>query len=72
MNVASVMVKMAKLPDIFAAAQLLHNLKLLEATPAEIVKKYVAANPEINEALALQSNYPECRVAESSALDTQK
>lgn len=72
MNVASVMAKMAKLPDIFAAAQLLHNLKLLESTPAEVVKKYVAANPEINEALALQSNYRGCRVAEASALDAQE
>jgi len=54
MSVVKTMTKLAALPDIFKAAQLLerHNLLLHGETAAEVVKRYVEANPDINATLA--------------------
>lgn len=54
MNVAQTMVKMAALPDILRAAQVLEQHGLLQPgeQAADVVKRYVEANPDINAALA--------------------
>lgn len=54
MSVAKTMVKLASLPDILAAAQVLERHGLLPAgeTANDVVKRYVQANPDINAALA--------------------
>jgi hypothetical protein len=41
--------KIAMLPRILEAATLLHELGLLEEQPNESVKRYVQANPDINQ-----------------------
>ena len=47
-----VMTKLAALADIFKAAKILEYHSLLGGKDAEsVVREYVAANPEINEAL---------------------
>ena len=46
--------KIALLPNILSAAQLLYELGLSKETPQETVKKYVLANPDINELLKRQ------------------
>lgn len=54
MSVVKTMVKLAALPDILRAAQVLEQHGLLQPgeQAADVVKRYMAANPEINEALA--------------------
>lgn len=54
MSVAKTMVKMAALADILRAAQVLERHGLLQpgVKAADVVKRYVEANPDINEALA--------------------
>lgn len=54
MNIARAMAKMANLPRILSAAQVLHDAGLITEAPNEVVKRYVLANPEINEMLARQ------------------
>lgn len=53
MSIAKTMVKMAELPGIFKAAQTLehHGLLLHGEKAHEVVKRYVEANPDINEML---------------------
>lgn len=57
MSVAQTMVKLAALPDILKAAQVLerHGLLLNGEKAADVVKRFVAANPDVNEALAKTS-----------------
>jgi hypothetical protein len=43
--------KMALLPQILEAAQLLHKLGLTSKRPATYVKQYVEENPDINQLL---------------------
>ena len=57
MNIAKVMTKIAALPRILEAAKLLHDLRLLNEQPAAVVKRYVEANPDINDALAKHDGY---------------
>lgn len=52
MSVAQVMTKMATMADILKAATLLHKLGLVGEEPHTFVKRYVQANPDINEALS--------------------
>lgn len=54
MSVALTIVKMAALPDILRAAQVLeaYGLLLHGETAADVVKRYVEANPDINAMLA--------------------
>lgn len=54
MSVAKTMVKIAELPAILKAAQVLerNNLLLHGESAADVVKRYVEANPDINEAIA--------------------
>jgi flagellar biosynthesis/type III secretory pathway ATPase len=47
--------KMAVLPEILKAATLLHELGLQAEQPNETVKRYINANPEINQFLKQQS-----------------
>lgn len=54
MNTITTMGKIALLPNILSAAQLLYELGLSKETPQETVKKYVLANPDINEFLKRQ------------------
>jgi acyl carrier protein len=49
MNAAETMTKMAMLPRILEAANLLKNLGLIDTEPNELIKKYVGENPDINE-----------------------
>jgi hypothetical protein len=58
MSTAKTMVKLAALPEIFRAAQLLehHGLLLQNEKANEVVKRYMAANPDINEALQKMHN----------------
>jgi hypothetical protein len=50
---AKVMAAMAALPEILRAAQILERAGLLKGESAsDVVKRYVAAHPEINVALA--------------------
>lgn len=53
MSVAQTMVKMAVLPDILRAAQVLEQYGLLPQgmKAADVVKRFVEANPDINAAL---------------------
>jgi hypothetical protein len=51
-DVAKTMVKFAMLAKILEAARLLYELGLQEEAPNETVRRYVLANPDINEALA--------------------
>ena len=46
------MAKIAALPKILEAAQLLHEFGLQQETPNETVRRYVLANPDINETIA--------------------
>lgn len=54
MSTAKTMVKLIALPRILEAARLLEANGLLTngETAADVVKRYVNANPDINEALA--------------------
>lgn len=54
MNTTQTMVKFAVLPNILRAAQVLeaYGLLLHGETAADVVKRYVEANPDINEVLA--------------------
>jgi hypothetical protein len=45
------MMKIARLPDILKAASLLKFCGLIEEEPAEVVKRYVNKNPDINKAM---------------------
>lgn len=54
MNSITTMGKIALLPNILSAAQLLYELRLSKETPHEVVRKYVLANPDINELLKHQ------------------
>jgi hypothetical protein len=49
------MAKMATLPQILKAAQLLYELGLQTEQPNETVKRYVQSHPDINALLARQS-----------------
>lgn len=52
-DTAKAMAAMAALPEILRAAQTLERAGLLKGeTAADVVKRYVAARPEINAALA--------------------
>jgi hypothetical protein len=52
-DTAKAMVAIAALPEIFKAAQTLERAGLLQGeSAADVVKRYVAARPEINAALA--------------------
>lgn len=44
--------KIAMLPRILEAATLLHELGLLEEQPNEPVRRYILANPDINQYIA--------------------
>lgn len=46
------MVKLSALTDILNAAHVLHQHGLITDAPHTFVKRYVEANPDINEALA--------------------
>jgi hypothetical protein len=46
-----VFAKIASLPKILEAAQLLYELGLQTEQPNETVKRYVLANPDINKAI---------------------
>jgi hypothetical protein len=52
---AKVMLKIATIPEILKAAGLLHKLGLQTELPNETVKRYVLANPDINEAISRTS-----------------
>lgn len=51
MDKIKALTSMSMLPRILAAAQLLHELGLQSEPPKETVKRFVLANPDINEAL---------------------
>jgi len=44
--------KIAVLPKILEAAQLLYSLKLIHKTPTTYVRMYVQDNPDINQLLS--------------------
>jgi hypothetical protein len=46
--------KIALLPNILSAAQLLYELGLSKEIPTEVVRKYVLANPDINQLMQRQ------------------
>lgn len=50
--VAITTAKIIALPRILEAAQLLYRHNLISAIPSDIVKAYVAANPDINELMS--------------------
>jgi hypothetical protein len=53
MSTVQVITKLATMTDIFKAATLLHKLGLVDEAPHTFVKRYVEANPDINEALSM-------------------
>ena len=55
MDIAKAMAKIASLPEILQAAKVLEQYALLPEgeSASDVVKRYVEANPEINEVLAL-------------------
>jgi len=52
MNTSVTLAKIATLPKILEAAKLMYELGLSQEQPNEVVKRYVLANPDINEYLA--------------------
>lgn len=44
-------VQIALLPKILEAAHVLHDAGLIKEFPSDVVKRYVQAHPEINQAL---------------------
>lgn len=52
MNTSVTLAKIATLPKILEAAQLMYELGLTMEQPSAVVKRYVLANPDINEYLA--------------------
>ena len=46
------MTKIAVLPEILLAAQVLFRYGLITEHPADVVKRYVVANPDINKVLS--------------------
>lgn len=55
MNTKETMLKIAKVPAIFDAAMLLekHCLLLHGETAADVVKRYIEANPDIKEHISM-------------------
>lgn len=51
-NRMSTLAKMAELPKILEAAHVLKRHGLIDEEPTVVVKRYVQANPDINQALA--------------------
>lgn len=51
-NTAVTLAKIATLPKILEAAKLMFELGLSTEEPHAVVKRYVTANPDINEFLA--------------------
>lgn len=51
-NRVSTLAKMAELPKILEAAQVLRRHGLIDEEPTSVVKRYVQENPDINQALA--------------------
>jgi hypothetical protein len=41
--------KLANVMEVFKAASLLHQLGLQTESPADTLKRYIAANPDIND-----------------------
>ena len=52
MNTSVALAKIATLPKILEAAKLMYELGLSTEEPHTVVKRYVLANPDINEYLA--------------------
>jgi len=52
MNTSITLAKIATLPKLLEAAKLMYELGLSQELPNEVVKRYVLANPDINEYLA--------------------
>jgi hypothetical protein len=52
MTTAQTMVKLINVTKILEAANYLKSMGVLEVEPASLVKKYVLANPDINELIA--------------------
>jgi hypothetical protein len=57
MNTSVTLAKIATLPKILEAAKLLFELGLIDELPAAVVKRYVLANPDINEFLGRPENF---------------
>ncbi len=58
MKEAEALEKIATLPKILEAATFLHNLGLLDVLPNEVVKRYMGANPDINELFGKTKEQP--------------
>lgn len=56
-NTIVTLAKIATLPKILEAAQLLYELGLSKERPNEVVKRYVLANADINEYLGKPNNW---------------
>lgn len=46
------LMKIARMPDILKAASLLKFCGLIDEEPAEVVRRYVNKNPDINQAIS--------------------